>query len=191
MTSITRVGVLKGHDILTWRAPDGVKCSSSAYAKSRKFTAVCVDKNDKTRTLALQKDMPIEIGPNGQVVYDGVDRNGNSYRIQNKEMGFWANNVQSDDAWMKRTIVKGCKIKYDFVPIVKHDGYYTHANNVKNMIGITYDVRKLQFKLQPMKSAFEQCATFLGIKSIDLRDGDMKISDMRFLHPEEGSFMMT
>ncbi len=185
ITSITKVGVMKGHDVLTWRAPDGVRCSTSAFAESRKFTAYAVDKNSKTRSLVLQMDMPIEIGPNG-IVYEGPEG-----PIRNKMMGAWANLVQADDAWMKREITKICKINHGFVPVVKHDGYYVHPNNIKTMINVVGDVRKRQFELRPIKRAFEQIADFLGISKIELPDFGMKLSDMRWAHQNEAPFMMT
>jgi hypothetical protein len=185
VTSITKVGVLKGHPVLTWKAPDGVKCSTSAYSKSRKFDARCVDKNGKTRTIALQMDMPIETDGR-TIIYE--DRYG---KIINKMMGAWANFVQADDAWLKREISKRTYFMHGFVPIVKHDGYYTHANNIKKMIDIVYDVRREQFKLRPIKSGFEQVAEFLNIEKIELPDFGMRLSDMRITHQDESPAMMT
>jgi len=191
ITSITIAGVTKGYDVLTWRAPDGVKCSTSAYTKSRKFSAVAVDKNDKTVRLALQMDMPIEVGMNGSIAYEGPDDNGEAVKYQNKTMGAWANLIQADDAWIKRTIVKYCSSSHNFVPIVKHDGYYTHANNTKNMIAVAYEVREQQFKLQPIKSGFEQMAEFLKIYKIELPSGSMTLKDFRCAIPSESPLMYT
>ncbi len=191
VTSITIAGVVKGHDVLTWRAPDGVKCSSSAYTKSRKFYAVAVDKNDKTVRLAMQMDMPIEVGPDNKIVYEGPGDNGEPVKYNNKTMGAWANLIQADDAWLKRTIVKWCMRDYGFAPIVKHDGYYTHPNNVKNMIATTYEVRKLQFELQPIKQGFEQLAKFLNLNHIELPVGSMRLSDFISKCPSEAPLMYT
>ncbi len=185
ITSVTKVGVLKGHSVLSWRAMDGVKCSSSAYTKSRAFSAVAVNKEGKTRRLALVMNMPIELDNKG-IVYDGPEGKHN-----NKMMGAWANFIQADDAFLKRNISKTCKAEHGFVPIVKHDGYYAHVNDVKPMVEAAYEARLFQFREQPIKHGFEQIANFLNIKAIELPTMNMKESDMKMKTPSEACLMMT
>lgn len=185
ITSVTKVGVMKGHSVLSWRALDGVKCSSSAYTRARQFSAVAVNKEGKTRRLALHMDMPIELDAKG-IVYEGPEG-----KYNNKMMGAWANFVQGDDAFLKRYISKLCKAEHGFVPIVKHDGYYAHVNDIKPMIIAAGEARLFQYREQPIKKGFEQVADFLKIKSIELPVLNLKESDMKSANPAEACHMMT
>jgi len=191
ITSITMVGVSRDIPVLFFRAPDGVKCATSAYTKGREFSAHAVDKNAKSRRLALKMDMPIEVDAKG-VCYEGVDEQGNTVKYWNKTMGAWANMIQADDAWMLRAISLRMKEEFGIVPLVKHDGYYIHPNYVNDMIAHTYEVRKEQFIKRPLLRSFEQIASFLEMHvEGDLADHGMTISDFNSACPSESPLMMT
>jgi len=191
VTSITMVGVTKDIPVLFFRAIDGVKCATSAYTKGREFSAHAVDKNAKSRRLALKMDMPIEIDARG-VRYEGVDEQGNPVAYWNKTMGAWANLIQADDAWLKRAISLVMVEEFGLAPLVKHDGYYIHPNHVNDMINITYEKRKVQFIERPLLKSFTQIAEFLGMNvEGDLADYGMTINDFNSACPEEAPLMMT
>ncbi len=191
VTSITQVGVNRDIPVLFFRAPDGVKCATSAYTKGREFSAHAVNKNAKSRRLALKMDMPIEVDAKG-ICYEGVNTAGEKVKFINKMMGAWANLIQADDAWMLRAISLLMFEAFGIVPLVKHDGYYIHPNLVNDMIAFTYEVRKEQFIKRPLLSSFNQIASFLEMNvEGDLADHGMTINDFNSACPEESPLMMT
>jgi len=188
ITSITEPGVNKGFPVLYFYAPDGAKCATSAFSESRIFQSRAVDADLKSKTMKFQMRMPIEVH-NKRIVWKDYAHDGEI--IKNKLMGAWANFIQAEDAYGMRMISRSFKAKHNYVPIVKHDGYHVKLGHVKSLAEDVYEWRVYQFKEQPIKKYFESIADFLNIKRIELPEGDMKLSDLKFKCVGEAPFIMT
>ena len=188
ITSLTEVGVRKGHPVLYFFAPDGVRCATSAFTESRIFQSVSVDKDLKSKTMKFQMRMPIEV-ENKRIVWKSYEHDGDT--IKNKMMGAWANFIQAEDAYGMRFISKKFLAEHNYVPIVKHDGYHVRLGDVKSLTTITYEWRLYQLNDKPIKKYFDSISEFLNIPKIELPDYGMKPSDMKYKDVGEAPFMMT
>ena len=186
--SLATIGVERNIHTLFYHMPDGVKSASPSYTVGRQFKTTAVDFELKSRTIDFQMRMPIEVDA-GRIVWSTPYQQ----KLTNKLISFFANSTQSEDAYGKRKISKEFKAKYDYVPVVKHDGYHVRLGDSGNLTEVAYDWRAEQLVEKPSVKAYREICTFLGlgVKKLRIKPMGMKLSDLKFSNVKRASFMMT